>query len=77
MRKNSLEPFDEEKPYIETERLYIYRGSRSFGWKQWLFLAILLGAAILFAFGFLILAAFLFLGWIVFSLVAFVIRKLS
>lgn len=77
MKKNALEPFDEEPPVVETERWYIETNPRRFGWREWFFLAVLLAGAILLAFGFLIIAGLLLMGWMVFSLITFVMRKLS
>jgi uncharacterized ion transporter superfamily protein YfcC len=46
-------------------------------WKHWLVMAILLAVAILFAFGFLIIAAVLLIIGIIIHIIAFIFKKLS
>ncbi len=78
MNNNSLEPFDENPPPpLKIEKGYVYVRQGTFGWKQWLFLAVLCGAGLLFAFGFLMIAGIILLAGIVINIVAFIIRKLS
>lgn len=77
MKKNSLEPFQEETSSLHTEWRIVSRERIVFGWRQWVFLAALLGAALLFAFGFLIITGVLFLGGVFLSLIVFLVRKFS
>ena len=48
-----------------------------FTWRHGLILALILGGAILFAFGFLIIAGIILLAAIIINIVLFVVRKLT
>lgn len=48
-----------------------------FTWRHGLILALILGGAILFAFGFLIIAGVILLAAIIINIVLFIIRKLT
>lgn len=71
--KNKSEKVD---IFIESQQWESPTPSR-FTWRHGLILALILGGAILFAFGFLIIASIILLAAIVINVVLFIIRKLT
>ncbi|OJW51083.1 MAG: hypothetical protein BGO67_12185 [Alphaproteobacteria bacterium 41-28] len=69
---------DDEKIDIKVESWQWERASPPrFSWKHWLILALIIAVAILFAFGFLIIASVVLIAWIVIHIVLFIFKKLS
>lgn len=68
---------DENKVHIEVESWQWESSEKRLTWKHWVIIAILLGVAIFFAFGFLIIASVLLLVGIVINIVLFLFKKLS
>jgi len=71
--KNQSEKVD---IFIESQQ-WESPSSPRFTWRHGLILALILGGAILFAFGFLVIASIILLVAIVINVVLFIIRKLT
>jgi len=67
----------EDKIHLEVESWQWDSSSKKFTWKHWLIIALLLSVAILFAFGFLIIAAVILFVGIIINIVLFILKKIS
>ena len=67
---------DDQKIHIDVESWQWEASSPRITWKHWLAFVILLAVALLFVFGFLIIAAVVFLAAIIINIVLFLFRKL-
>ena len=68
---------ENRKIHLEVESWRWETKSSRLTWKHWLALAVLLAVAILFAFGFLIIASVVLVVGLVVNIVLFLLKKLS
>jgi len=76
-KKLSPKVNDDEKIDLEVENWQWEVSSRRFTWKHLLAFVLIITVAILFAFGFLIIAAVVFIALIVINIMLFIFKKLS
>lgn len=79
MRKSKLpKPSNENKEvHVEVDSWQWETKPSRFTWKQWLVLALLISVALLFAFGFLIVAAVVLAIGLIINIILYFLKKLS